>query len=62
MHECGSYRGISLLRVVGKVYGSTLINRIKDREAGVISEVQRGFRRGRGFTDQSFVVRHMREV
>src|SRR6201990_1373940 len=26
--ECGSYRGISLLSVVGKVYGRILLNRV----------------------------------
>ena len=29
--ECGNYRGISLLSVVGKVYGRVLINRIRDK-------------------------------
>ena len=36
MHKCGNYRGISLLSVVGKVYGRVLINRIRDRTEGVI--------------------------
>ena len=31
IHECGNYRGISLLSVVGKVYGRILINRIRDK-------------------------------
>ena len=57
VHECSNSRGISLLSVVGKVYGQILINRIRNRTQGVISEVQNGFRRGRGYTDQCFVVR-----
>ena len=59
--ECGNYRGISLLSVVGKVYGRVLINRIRDKTEQVISEVQGGFRRGRGCTDQVFVVRQICE-
>ena len=61
VHECSNSRGISLLSVVGKVYGRILINRIRDRTEGVISEVQSGFRRGRGCTDQTFVVRQICE-
>ena len=59
--ECCNYRGISLLSVVGKVYGRVLINRIRDKTEMVISEVQGGFRRGRGCTDQVFVVRQICE-
>ena len=61
VYECGNYRGISLLSVVGKVYGRVLINRIRDKTEGVISEVQSGFRRGRGCTDQTFAVREICE-
>ena len=61
VHECGNSRGISLLSVVGKVYGRVLINRIRDKTENVISEVQGGFRRGRGCTDQTFVVRQIGE-
>ena len=32
MYECSNFRGISLLSVVGKVYGRVLINRIRDRK------------------------------
>ena len=38
---------LSLLSVVGKVYGRVLINRIRDKTENVIAEVQGGFRRGR---------------
>ena len=61
MHECSNSRGISLLSVVGKVYGTVLINRIRDKTENVIAEVQSGFRRGRGCTDQIFIVRQIRE-
>ena len=61
VHECSNFRGTSLLSVVGKVYGSILINRIRDKTENVIAEVQRGFRRGRGCTDQIFIVRQICE-
>ena len=54
VHECSNFRGISLLSVVGKVYG-------RDKTENVIAEVQGGFRRGRGCTDQTFVVRQICE-
>ena len=31
VHDCSNSRGISLLSVVGKVYGRVLINRIRDK-------------------------------
>ena len=61
MYECSNFRGISLLSVVGKVYGRVLINRIRDKTENVIAEVQGGFRRGRGCTDQIFTVRQICE-
>ena len=61
MFECCNYRGISLLSVVGKVYGRVLINRIRKKTERAISEVQGGFRRGRGCVDQVFVVRQICE-
>ena len=61
VHECGNSRGISLLSVVGKLYGRILINRIRDKTETVISEVQSGFRKGRGCTDQIFIVRQICE-
>ena len=61
VHECSNFSGISLLSVVGKVYGRMLINRIRDKIENVIVEVQSGFRRGRGCTDQVFIVRQICE-
>ena len=59
VHECSNFRGISLLSVVGKVYGRVLINRIRGKTENVIAEVQGDFRRGRGCTDQIFIVRQI---
>ena len=61
VHEFSNFRGISLLSVVGKVYGMVLINRIRDKTENVIAGVQGGFRRGRGCTDQIFIVRQICE-
>ena len=61
MYECGNFRGISPLSVVGKVYGRVLINRIRDKTENVIAEVQGDFRRGRGCTDLIFIVRQICE-
>ena len=47
--------------MVGKVYGRVLNNRIRDKTETVIAEVQGGFRRGRGCTDQIFIVRQICE-
>ena len=60
-NECRNFRGISLLSVVGKVYGRVLINRIRDKTDKAIMDVQGGFRRGRGCVDQVFVVRQVCE-
>ena len=63
MYECSNFRGISLLSVVGKVYGRVLINRIRDKTENVIAEVQGGFRRGRGCTDQVLLLgRYARSI
>ena len=48
--------GISLLSVVGKLYGRVLIKRVKAGTECVIGEEQCGFRQGRGCMDQMFVV------
>ena len=59
--ECASYRGISLLSVVGKVYGRVLIKRIRVGTEDRICDEQGGFRRGRGCVDQVFAVRQVCE-
>ena len=38
-----------------------MINRIRDKTENVIAEVQGGFRRGKGCTDQIFIVRQVCE-
>ena len=59
--ECGSYRGISLLSVVGKVYGRILIERVIECTDGAIGGEQCGFRKGMSCSDQVFAVRQICE-
>ena len=55
--ECGSYRGISLLSIPGKVYGKVIVERVQRLTKEKISEEQGGFRKGRGCVDQIFSFR-----
>ena len=59
--ECSNSRGISLLSVVGNLYGRVLIKRVRAGTECAIGEVQCGFRQGRGHMDQVFVVRQLCE-
>ena len=51
-------RGISLLSIVGKIYGGIINRRVMEwcEKYGVIAEEQGGFRVGRGCTDQIFTL------
>ena len=59
--DCGSYRGISLLSVVGKLYGRVLIERVIECTDGAIGGEQCGFRKGMSCGDQIFAVRQICE-
>src|SRR5678815_918799 len=52
--ECSNYRGISLLSVVGKIYGRIIIKNVKSITDKQIGEEQCGFRDCRGCVDQVF--------
>ncbi len=56
--EFSNYRGISLLSVVGKLYGRMLIWRGTEKS---IRDQQGGFRQGRGCIEQIFAVRQVCE-
>ena len=60
-YECSNSRGISLLSVVGKLFGSVLIKRDRAGTECAIGEEQCGFRQGRGGMDQVFAVRQVCE-
>ena len=55
--DCANYRGISLLSIVGKLYGRILIERVIYCTKEQLGEEQGGFRRGRGCVDQVFALR-----
>src|ERR1044072_7454424 len=48
---CKNYRGISLLSVVGKIYGRVSVSRVKELTRERVGEEQGGFREGRGCVD-----------
>ena len=60
---CGSYRGISLLEAVGKIYARVLLNRLNDKVCPtIIPESQSGFRSGRRTVDMIFAARQLVEM
>ena len=59
--ECGNYRGISLLSVVGKIYARVVCDRLRLITDAVLMDEQGGFRVRRGCVDQIFAVRQVTE-
>jgi hypothetical protein len=51
-----NYRGITLMDVVGKVFGGIVMNRIERVFMDKIAEEQGGFRKERGCIDQSYTL------
>lgn len=52
--DCSTYRGISLLSHVGKMFAKILERRIRTKAEHLLSNSQFGFRKGRGCTDAIF--------
>ena len=61
LSQCGNWRGISLLEVVGKVMARILQERLQQVAEDELPESQCGFRKGRGCSDMSFVIRQLVE-
>ena len=59
--ECSNSRGISLLSVVGKLFGRALIKRVWARTECAIGVEQCVFRQDRECMDQVFAVRQVCE-
>jgi exonuclease III len=59
--ECSNYRGITLLSLPGKVYSKVLHSRLTEAVDHKIQDEQCGFRRGRGTTDQLFLLQQIAE-
>ena len=59
--DCANYRAISILSILGKIYGRVLINRRIESTKEQVAEKQEGFRLGRGCIDQIFVMKQLVE-
>ena len=56
LKECKNSRGITLLSVVSKILGRIIIDRVRNGVDQRLRKEQAGYRRGRGTTDQVFVL------
>ena len=54
--QCGNYRGISLLSVVGKVFADILLQRLNTIAQKVYPQSQSGYRSGRSTVDGIFAL------
>ena len=61
LNHCDNWRGISLLDVVGKLFGRILQERLQVLAESLLPESQCGFRKGRGCTDMIYVARQLLE-
>ena len=59
--DCNTYRGISLLGVVGKVCARIALTRLQILAERTLPESQCGFRTGRSKIDMIFSVRQLQE-
>ena len=59
--QCGNFRGISLLSVVGKFLADMILQRLTTLARRVYPESQQGYREGRGTIDGIFTVRQLME-
>ena len=58
--DCSTYRGISLLSHTGKMY-TNILEQSTRYKVEPLSEVDMGFRKGRGCTDAIFALRYLSE-
>ena len=61
LKDCKNSRGITLLSVVGKILGRIIIDRIRRGIDSRLRKEQAGYRRGRGTTEQVFILRNIIE-
>ena len=61
LKECKNSRRITLLSVVSKILGRIIIDRVRNGVDQSLRKEQAGYRRGRGTTDQVFVLRNIVE-
>ena len=61
LKDCKNWRGITLLSVVGKMLGRIIIDRIRNGVDCRLRKEQAGYRKGRGTTEQVFILRNIIE-
>ena len=61
MTDCDNWRGITLIPVIMKIFGSAIINRIRVGVDNKLRNKQAGYRQGRNTTEQIFVLRNIIE-
>jgi len=54
--DLNNYRGITLMDVVGKLFGKIVNNRLEAWYRDLLAEEQAGFRKGRGCVDQGYTL------
>ena len=59
LENCNNWRGVTLLSVPSKVLGYVIIVRIRDALDNKLRKEQAGFRRGKGFMQQIFILRNI---
>jgi hypothetical protein len=59
--DCSNYRGISLLSTSHKIVSNILLSKLFPYADKIIGDHQRGFRRNRSTTNQSFYIRQILE-
>ena len=55
-----NYKGISLLSILGKLYGKVVINKVRELTNGAMEKEQGGFREGSGCADVQIKSLHVR--
>ena len=59
--ECGNYKDISLLSVIGKIYARVLVDRVREVTKCFINDEQGRVRAGRGCVHLIFTIKQMGE-
>ena len=59
--QCGNWRGLTLMSILGKVFSKTILNRLRMEVDKKLRKEQAGFRKGRGTTEQIFILRNIIE-
>lgn len=61
LNDCNNWRGITLLSIPSKIMSKIIIKRISEAIDSHLRKEQAGFRKGKGCTDQIFILRNIIE-